>query len=70
MEKRFNNERKGTGRGPRRDNERPRKPFGGRKEERQKRSFGGRREDDERPRRAFGGRREEGPLDIVVSEAV
>ncbi len=37
MEKRFNNERKGTGRGPRRDNERPRKPFGGRKEERQKR---------------------------------
>lgn len=59
MEKRFNNERKGTGRGPRRDNERPRKPFGGRKEERQKRSFGGRREDDERPRRAFGGRRED-----------
>ena len=59
MEKRFNNERKGTGRGPRRDDERPRKPFGGRKEERQKRSFGGRREDDERPRRAFGGRRDE-----------
>lgn len=61
MEKRFNNERKGTGRGPRKESERPRRAFGGRREdnERPRRAFGGKREDDERPRRAFGGKRED-----------